>query len=109
MKKNRKLIMKEFTQDDISTALYDAFAYRLGPDVWDEAEQEFWEYLNASQQPHPVERREVMERPDIALIRESLPFISERIAKGTITHLIEYVEFLEAQEESDNEEGKTAH
>ena len=41
--------MKEFTKDDIATALYDAFAYRLGPDVWEEAEQEFWNHLNATQ------------------------------------------------------------
>jgi len=52
-----------------------------------------------------VGQRVIMERPDIELIRESLPFISERIAKGTITHLIEYVEFLEAQEESDKVDG----
>ena len=36
-----------------------------------------------------------MDRPDIKLIEESLPHISERIAKGTITHLIEYIIFLE--------------
>ena len=48
--------MKEFTKGDIATAIYDAFAYRLGPDVWEEAEQEFWEYLNASQQPDSLHR-----------------------------------------------------
>lgn len=36
-----------------------------------------------------------MKRPEIDLIKESLPFIDERIAKGTITHLIEYIEYLE--------------
>ena len=36
-----------------------------------------------------------MERPEINLIIESLPFINERTAKGTITHLILYVEYLE--------------
>lgn len=36
-----------------------------------------------------------MERPDIKLIKESLPYCSERIAKGTVTHLLEYIEALE--------------
>lgn len=36
-----------------------------------------------------------MKRPEIDLIKESLPFINERIAKGTVTHLIEYIEYLE--------------
>lgn len=36
-----------------------------------------------------------MDKPDIKLIKDSLPNISERIAKGTIEHLVEYIEYLE--------------
>jgi hypothetical protein len=42
-----------------------------------------------------------MERPEINIIKESLPFIGKRIAKGTITHLIEYIEYLEDCKKSD--------
>ena len=36
-----------------------------------------------------------MERPEIDLIKESLPYIDKRIAKGTIEHLVLYIEYLE--------------
>lgn len=36
-----------------------------------------------------------MERPEIELIKESLPLVDERTAKGTVMHLVEYIEYLE--------------
>ena len=38
-----------------------------------------------------------MNRPKIDLIKDSLEFVDERLLKGTITHLIEYIEFLESE------------
>ena len=38
-----------------------------------------------------------MEKPNLESIKERLPLASERIAKGTVTHLVEYIEYLEKQ------------
>jgi len=38
-----------------------------------------------------------MEKPNLKLIKESLPLASERIVKETVTHLVEYIEYLEEQ------------
>jgi len=37
-----------------------------------------------------------MKRPEIDIIAEILPFIDKRIARGTIEHLILYIEYLES-------------
>ena len=42
-----------------------------------------------------MEQEDIMDRPEIDLIKESLPLVSERVAKGTVTHLMEYIEYLE--------------
>ena len=44
-----------------------------------------------------------MERPELGMIKESLPFIDERVAKGTITYLIEYIEYLEESQDANKQ------
>jgi len=43
-----------------------------------------------------------MERPEIDLIKESIDLVSERIAKGTVKQLVEYIEYLEEKEPEDS-------
>lgn len=44
-----------------------------------------------------------MDRPNIKLIKESLEFLSGRMLKGTIRHLIDYIEYLEKPKEPKDE------
>ena len=46
-----------------------------------------------------------MKRPDIDMIKECLPLVDERIAKSTVTYLVEYIEYLENL--SNQEEGES--